>query len=322
MRCAFPPYPRSDSDSCHSTLASTNMEKIRTHYENLKVSSNAPPEVIRAAYEVLSQRFHPDKHPSDPEAARIMAIINRSYEVLSDPETRKAHDIWITHQKGRFSQTENSTPYSRASQKGTPKERQTSKAIINRFLAHVFGNWAMYGIISIALWFSVADKAPPPAGPKAYVIEPTLPQPLPPPVQHAYMRPAIAPNGSPWPQSAGYVKGYKRLHSSGLSTVTVDNSRNDSDVFVKLVSLNGELAYPVRQFYIPASKKFTIQNISAGSYDIRYRDLENGDLSRSEAFNLEETQTPDGSQYSDIVMTLYKVSNGNMKSYGLSEVEF
>ena len=102
----------------------------------------------------------------------------------------------------------------------------------------------------------------------------------------------------------------------------MDNSRNDSDVFVKLVSLDGAQAYPVRQFYIPAFASFTLNKVTAGSYDVRYRDLTNGGLSRSEAFQLEETPTYDGTQYSNITMTLYKVQNGNMQTYGLSEAEF
>jgi hypothetical protein len=142
------------------------------------------------------------------------------------------------------------------------------------------------------------------------------------PITPVYVRPNSAPNGKPWPVSAGYVRGYKSLHEDGLSTVTVDNSRNDSDVFVKLVSLDSPQAYPVRQFYIPAFGRFTLNKITAGSYDIRYRDLGNGGLSRSEAFNLEEIETSDGVQYSNITMTLYKVQNGNMQTYSLSEAEF
>lgn len=86
--------------------------------------------------------------------------------------------------------------------------------------------------------------------------------------------------------------------------------------------MDGAQAYPVRQFYIPAFGSFTLNKVTAGSYDIRYRDLSNGRLSRSEAFNLKEIQTYDGVQYSNITMTLYKVQNGNMQTYGLSEAEF
>lgn len=58
------------------------MAQIHTHYDNLKVARNAPPEVIRAAYKTLSQKFHPDRNHGNAEAARIMAIINASYEVF------------------------------------------------------------------------------------------------------------------------------------------------------------------------------------------------------------------------------------------------
>ena len=68
---------------------------VRTHYENLKVSRDAPIEVIRAAYRSLSAKYHPDRNPNDAEAARIMVILNKSHAVLSDPGKRKEHDAWI-----------------------------------------------------------------------------------------------------------------------------------------------------------------------------------------------------------------------------------
>jgi len=71
------------------------MAKIHTHYDNLKVSRHAPQEVIRAAYKALSQKYHPDKNQGDERAARIMAIVNTAYNILSDPMRRKEHDDWI-----------------------------------------------------------------------------------------------------------------------------------------------------------------------------------------------------------------------------------
>ncbi len=54
----------------------------------------------------------------------------------------------------------------------------------------------------------------------------------------------------------------------GRSSVTVDNSRNDSDVFVKLVVLDGAQAFPVRQFYILAFGSFTVHSVTARGYDV------------------------------------------------------
>ena len=63
-----------------------------THYDTLEVSSRASPEVVRAAYRSLIQRFHPDRRPGDADAARRAAAITAAYEVLSDPARRAAYD--------------------------------------------------------------------------------------------------------------------------------------------------------------------------------------------------------------------------------------
>ena len=140
--------------------------------------------------------------------------------------------------------------------------------------------------------------------------------------QPGYKKPILAPNGSPWPAGANYVSGYEKLETNGLSSVTVDNSQNDSDVFVKLVKINANESYPARVFYIPARSNFKVTNVAKGTYDIRYRDLDSGGLSKSESFVLEEIKTYNGVNFSEITMTLYKVRNGNMQTYGISENEF
>lgn len=285
------------------------MEPIHTHYDNLKVAHNAPPEVIRAAYRTLSQKFHPDRNPGNPESTRIMGIINASYEVLSDPAKRREHDLWIAKQK----QTNHASP--RTTPSAQPATISAAHNLGGNALAHVLRNWLIYLISGFVIWALVTDhSSPPPPGPKPYQSSP--------PPKAAYIRPAVAPNGKPWPQSAAYVDGYQQLHRDGLSSVTIDNSRNDSDVFVKLVSLEGAQAYPVRQFFIPAHGSFSIKKVKAGAYDIRYRDLGDGGLSRSEAFELSETPTYNGTQFSNITMTLYKVQHGNMQTHRLSETEF
>lgn len=142
------------------------------------------------------------------------------------------------------------------------------------------------------------------------------------PTQKKYQRPLYAENGSVWPYAAGYVVGYKKLKANGYSRLTVDNTRNASDVYVKMFSLDGALDCPVRIFYIPAYSQFTVEKVTAGNYDIRYRDLASGALARSESFELEEIKTREGIEYSDITMTLYTVSRGNMQTYGLSEEGF
>ncbi len=68
------------------------MTKFQCHYESLKVTRDAPAEVIRAAYRSLSQKHHPDKNIGNDEAARVMSRLNFAYSVLSDEEQRKLYD--------------------------------------------------------------------------------------------------------------------------------------------------------------------------------------------------------------------------------------
>lgn len=67
---------------------------VHTHYDNLKVTRNAPVEVIRAAYRVMAQKYHPDLNTS-PQAAEVMRIVNEAWAALSDPAKRAEHDRWI-----------------------------------------------------------------------------------------------------------------------------------------------------------------------------------------------------------------------------------
>lgn len=75
------------------------VKKIRTHYDNLKVSRDAPPEVIRMAYKALVTKHHPDRNPDSEHSLRIMQEINESYEILTDEAKRRRHDEWIADQE-------------------------------------------------------------------------------------------------------------------------------------------------------------------------------------------------------------------------------
>lgn len=85
------------------------MKKFRTHYDNLNVARNADIAVIKAAYKALAQKYHPDRNPDNPNAERIMKIINTAYQVLIDPVRRAEHDRWIDEQERRAGQSHQST---------------------------------------------------------------------------------------------------------------------------------------------------------------------------------------------------------------------
>lgn len=65
------------------------------HYATLEISPTASPELIRAAYRALSQRYPPDKHPGDTQAETRMKALNAAYAVLIDPERHRAYDATL-----------------------------------------------------------------------------------------------------------------------------------------------------------------------------------------------------------------------------------
>ena len=75
--------------------------RVTPHYHVLKVASDAPIEVIRAAYRVLAARHHPDRCAGDPAALRRMQQVNEAYRVLSDPGLRAAHDAALRRERRR-----------------------------------------------------------------------------------------------------------------------------------------------------------------------------------------------------------------------------
>ena len=58
-------------------------------YEVLQVGRSADPEVIRAAYRALAQRFNPDRN-SSPQAAERMKQLNQAYDALQRGEVRRS----------------------------------------------------------------------------------------------------------------------------------------------------------------------------------------------------------------------------------------
>src|SRR3546814_8769098 len=125
------------------------------------------------------------------------------------------------------------------------------------FVSYVVRVGTVLGVFALIIFAldRASEKQQPPPGPKPYTATPAQE------ARTAYARPANAPNGTPWPAKAGYVQGLPVLASNGLSEITLDNLQNDSDVFLKLVSLNGPKAFPVRQFFIHAHSQFTLRHV-------------------------------------------------------------
>lgn len=81
----------------------------------------------------------------------------------------------------------------------------------------------------------------------------------------------IAPNGDPWPAESGYLPGYPVGNNGNEMQVLVDNSANNSPVFVKLYDLDRRAN--VRHAYVQARASFSIDKLAAGKYEVRYQNI-------------------------------------------------
>ena len=70
--------------------SSPEMEDAPDYYEFLQISPNAQAETVQRVYRFLASRYHPDNpETGDPEK---FLLLNRAYEVLSDPMRRAQYD--------------------------------------------------------------------------------------------------------------------------------------------------------------------------------------------------------------------------------------
>ena len=72
---------------------------MKDYYAVLGISREAHAREIKRAYKKSVKKWHPDLHPDDPAGRMKMQEINEAYEVLGDPQKRRAYDRRIEEER-------------------------------------------------------------------------------------------------------------------------------------------------------------------------------------------------------------------------------
>ncbi|MBV9454207.1 MAG: molecular chaperone DnaJ [Rubrobacter sp.] len=70
------------------------MATKRDYYEVLGLSREASEAEIKRSYRKLAREHHPDANPGDPGAEERFKALTEAYEVLSNPQARRAYDTY------------------------------------------------------------------------------------------------------------------------------------------------------------------------------------------------------------------------------------
>lgn len=266
---------------------------IHTHYDNLQLTQNATDADIRQAYRRLSKKYHPDLC-DDPDAHRIMQLVNRAYEVLSNPQTRAEHDKWIAMQYLRHQQVQvvqATAPIAYYTTENDDEDDVETQDTQKRILKWLM--WISVVLFGLLLWqgFQWAQRhrlLPNVLQDNLPAVIVNLPAESPAAPEHC-TRPEAAPNGSLFPQESNYIEGYPIISGMGRGKLIIENVRNSSDVFAQLYEKNSP--QPLRTFFVVEREQMTLDSLDAGEYFVRYYQLDDGESLNTESITLARNQS-------------------------------
>lgn len=295
------------------------MKKMRTHYDNLKVSKDAPIEVIQAAYRSLAKKYHPDINKDNPDAARIMQIINSSYEILSNPQKRKEHDSWIIKETWR-ERAEATLKQNAPTPTPTPTQevKKDKKSLITKTIDLIFSIFSLLrlglglcviGFVSYAIIsgiFKTSVSLTDNKNDNSQIIESSKQKTF---VNSSNICDASVQNRK-WPISPTIFNQKDRRN--GLSSLTLDNTRNNEDIYVRFTfEQDKNTSKFLREVFIPAGNYAVLEKIPVGIYRVKTQNTKTGCVQISEPITMIERKTTTGIEYSDNSLTFYPVINGN-----------
>lgn len=324
------------------------MTKFVNHYEILNVSNTASLEEIRASYRALCKMFHPDLNPNMQDGILMIEELTNSYEVLKDAEAREDYDLKYLVEMRRHSARQVAPKQTQVQQlapviekmpelPALPIVEEVVKIIAktearNEVIENHIRNMAQskqsssssklkgaaiaamlilgVGLMGFALPEGTLSRI------KIFDVEKII-------SQSNYVRPLTAPNGVAFPETSSYISGYELGKNDGGSSLMVSNSKNDHDVYLKLISLEGAKASTVRHVFVKGKSDFKIEGLSTGKYEIQYLDLVAGLAGKSEIFSVEETKSEMGTtKTTSLSVTLQTAVNGVLRVQNISVDEF
>ena len=242
----------------------------KNYYILLGVNSTATPDELKVAYRNLAKKYHPDINPNNKSAEDFFKEIQQAYNVLSDPEKRKAYDLKLfgsTQNTNKYNTNNNynytqynGNAYQYAQQqantknqfyttrKATPKKRDKSERY--QILASII-------IAFILLYFIITYSSRKKAHPTRIV------------TQHTEIKatketkPQIDDYASPY----SYFFGQELVDENTQNNIVIHNS-DISEAVVCLVQADKEKK-TIRNQYINSGRSFKMMNIPDGNYFLK-----------------------------------------------------
>lgn len=75
-----------------------------SYYEALGVNRDATQEEIKKGYRKMALKYHPDKAGTNEEAAAKFELVAKAYDTLSNENTRKIYDQYVSCINNRVSE--------------------------------------------------------------------------------------------------------------------------------------------------------------------------------------------------------------------------